>query len=292
MIKEIKAKLRHLSKNNDTIKKIINILIYLRRRRHRLSKWLVKASENSYRCKKLVVKVATVIWWKHVKHLKREINLCFEKSLANKVSNNKYDVELIHDIIYCNLAYGFMPDEYIMFKLENKSPNKRKEFISNRDRYDYCYYLNDISDKHIFYDKFRTAEVFGDYYCRDIIKVENEKDFDAFKMFANKHSQLVLKPSSSSSGRGVRLIDVKKYETVEKIFDKIISTGIKFVVEEPMSLPKPGEVKQIAAFSTRFLFPAIYPPEGASPPPGFLMSEPAIKSAPTSLGSFFSTNSP
>lgn len=35
-----------------------------------------------------------------------------------------------------------------------------------------------------------------------------------------------------------------------------------------------------------------YNPYFARPPPGFLMSDPAIKSAPTSIGSFVSTNSP
>ena len=35
-----------------------------------------------------------------------------------------------------------------------------------------------------------------------------------------------------------------------------------------------------------------YPPVGAIPPPGFLISEPAIRSAPTERGSCFSTNSP
>jgi hypothetical protein len=36
----------------------------------------------------------------------------------------------------------------------------------------------------------------------------------------------------------------------------------------------------------------MYPPVGAIPPPIFLINDPAIKSAPTSVGSIMSINSP
>ena len=41
-----------------------------------------------------------------------------------------------------------------------------------------------------------------------------------------------------------------------------------------------------------FAVPAIYPPVGAIPPPMFLIKDPATKSAPTSVGSIISINSP
>ena len=54
----------------------------------------------------------------------------------------------------------------------------------------------------------------------------------------------------------------------------------------------PGAVKRQAAASTNSAFPAKYPPAVAIVPPGFLMSDPAIKSAPTAVGSRSSINSP
>ena len=50
---------------------------------------------------------------------------------------------------------------------------------------------------------------------------------------------------------------------------------------QPHSPPMPGAVSRMAAPSTRSRRPAIYPPVGASPPPGFLMREPTTRSAPT-----------
>ena len=60
----------------------------------------------------------------------------------------------------------------------------------------------------------------------------------------------------------------------------------------PPSEPIPGAVSLTAERSTRSSFPAIYPPASTIPPPAFFINEPAIKSAPTSVGSLVSTNSP
>ena len=60
----------------------------------------------------------------------------------------------------------------------------------------------------------------------------------------------------------------------------------------PTSLPNPGEVNLSAASSTNSFLPAIYAPFGAIPPPKFFISEPTMTSAPKSVGSIFSTNSP
>jgi hypothetical protein len=48
----------------------------------------------------------------------------------------------------------------------------------------------------------------------------------------------------------------------------------------PISRPVPGVVRRYEQLSTRSRRPAMYPPVGATPPPGFLISEPAIRSAP------------
>ena len=57
-------------------------------------------------------------------------------------------------------------------------------------------------------------------------------------------------------------------------------------------MPVVGVVKRAAMRSMARLVPAIYPPVGAIPDPGFLMSDPMMTSAPTSVGSCRSVNSP
>ncbi|OQB72603.1 MAG: hypothetical protein BWX90_00829 [bacterium ADurb.Bin132] len=59
----------------------------------------------------------------------------------------------------------------------------------------------------------------------------------------------------------------------------------------PTSAPMPGAVTLVAILETRLLFPTIYPPVKANPPPGFFISEPTERSAPAWHGSFSEQNS-
>ena len=43
----------------------------------------------------------------------------------------------------------------------------------------------------------------------------------------------------------------------------------------PRCDPSPGAVRRVAASSTRSLLPTTYPPDGAMPPPGFFIRDPA-----------------
>ena len=60
----------------------------------------------------------------------------------------------------------------------------------------------------------------------------------------------------------------------------------------PSSFPIPGAVRVFAQYSIKSFLPEIYPPVIAIPPPRFLIKEPAIISAPISIGSLISVNSP
>ena len=91
------------------------------------------------------------------------------------------------------------------------------------------------------------------------------------------------------------------FEAKEKVIADAVTVGARknpwkkevFRLREgPISLPRPGQVILYEAFSTYSFFPQIYPPLGARPPPGFLINDPTIKSAPRSVGSIFSANSP
>ena len=62
--------------------------------------------------------------------------------------------------------------------------------------------------------------------------------------------------------------------------------------DAPTSFSSPGVVSLAAHLDIHSADPQIYPPIGARPPPGFLIREPTIISAPTSDGSIVSTNSP
>lgn len=136
------------------------------------------------------------------------------------------------DILFCCFAYGFMPDEYFVYELQNKTGKDRKSYISDRDRYLLVYRMNDIIDMDIYLDKFRTYQHFIQYYKRDAVGIRKKSDKTKFLDFIKKHPVFVQKNVSLSRGKSVALVDINnvKYEP-EEYFRRLISEG-EFILEE------------------------------------------------------------
>jgi len=77
---------------------------------------------------------------------------------------------------------------------------------------------------------------------------------------------------------------INAHGTSTEINDKFETASIKLTFG--------ADAYKIPISSTKSFLPTIYPPVNARPPPGFLINEPAIISAPTSVGSLVSINSP
>lgn len=156
------------------------------------------------------------------------------------VYKNRKDLETIkNDMLFCRLAYGFEPDEYLCFGLENLHKDQRMEWISDLDRYLYIFAMNNLKDSQILNNKARTYEFFRKYYGREAIGIKTEKDFVKFKKFLNNHPEFVKKKVSEGMGRSVAL--VKAYDIdAYKYFSSLISAG-EHILEERI---KQSEVMQ------------------------------------------------
>jgi hypothetical protein len=55
--------------------------------------------------------------------------------------------------------------------------------------------LNRLEDAHILNNKWETYCLFREYYGRDVIKIETEKDYPVFRDFVNKYIEFVVKPT-------------------------------------------------------------------------------------------------
>lgn len=132
--------------------------------------------------------------------------------------------ELRKKVLFTCLAYGFMPDEFFAFGLEYKSNEERRSYISNRERDNYIYELNDIIDIDIFWDKYKTYEKFKKYYHREAICIEKQSDYERFDKFIEKHPVFVVKNVRLSKGDSVKLIDSNTCgKTHRQLFDMLIS---------------------------------------------------------------------
>ena len=113
-----------------------------------------------------------------------------------------------NDMRFAYLAYGFLPDEYLCYDLEGKSFEERSSFISDSDRYEVVYGVNDIAVMQTLLNKVRTFEALQQYYRRDGLVVRGARDADALVRFAAKHPEFVLKNPCASRGAGVSLVSL------------------------------------------------------------------------------------
>ena len=143
------------------------------------------------------------------------------------------DEKTLIDLLFSFFSYGFNPDEFLSFGLSERSFAERKQYISNRDTNKIVYSLNDIVDIDIFYDKWRTYELFKSYYQREAICIETHQDLQAFYTFVQKHPKFVKKEVRLSKGNSVSLVDSNEASDLKGLFNEMIKVG-KTILEEPI----------------------------------------------------------
>ena len=128
------------------------------------------------------------------------------------------------------LAYGFAPDEYIYYKLNDRTLDEKKAYITDLDRKMMQYIMSDFKDLQYVFDKAATYEKFGKYYKREEISIATKADFDKFVEFAKKHDFLVIKEVSNSCGQGIT-IEKSERDNLQNQFSRILLRG-KCSIEE------------------------------------------------------------
>lgn len=174
------------------------------------------------------------------------------KKAKIKFSDKEYDENRIYMLFDC-LAYGFAPDEYMFYKLKEKSAEEKKTYVTNLDRTMLQYIMSDFKDLIYVFDKSATYEKLGKYYKRDQISISSKKDYENFKAFALKHNELVIKQVSMSSGQGIQ-IEKSDVDNLEQQFLAILSRGKssieeKIIQSEKMSCFNESSVNTIRVIS-------------------------------------------
>lgn len=190
----------------------------------------VQKAEQSLDYKIESIEKYSKCWKKVFDETNKKIDELFE---SVQMYSEKKDLDKIRqDMLFCKIAYGFQPDEYMFYDLENKNYYERKAYVSDAERYIYTYTMGDISDIQTFLDKTNTYKRFAPYYKREAIVVTKSSKYDEFKEFVQRHPQFVCKKACASRGSGVELIDVNKCgKTEEELFKSIVSKG-KHLLEE------------------------------------------------------------
>lgn len=160
-----------------------------------------------------------------------ELNKVYHRSPLSKRPGLDEEA-LKEDILFWHFAYGFTFQEYASYQFDDKAPEERRLFLSDRDCACLCYDLNDLEARMVLADKTATYERFKPYFDREAITISEYADLEKFLSFLKRHERFVKKDAFESCGRSVELIDLEKVPTPPKeLFETWISQG-KTILEE------------------------------------------------------------
>lgn len=196
-----------------------------------LSEADVLKGESSDAEKQKVVEKCKEKWPTAVNRINKEIDSVLQFIPFCKLK--KDDLNIVReDMIFKYFAYGFQPNEYFSFRLDKKTSEQTKEFISGRLRMKFRCQMNNILQAYIFNDKAKTYELFKEYYHREVVTIEKSDDFEKFKKFVERYPAFVKKQVYLAQGQSVDLVNINEIEQSEKdYFDSLIYIG-KHILEE------------------------------------------------------------
>lgn len=156
--------------------------------------------------------------------------------LRQEISEEEHD-RLVIDMIYSLHRFGCSFEAYFWFDYPKLNTVGRAAFITDKVRYYLYNKLNLESNYSLFRNKAETYKVFGDYYKRRLIKVQDDEDYEVFVSFANAVGRFMVKQIDGDSGRGAKIIDVRDYHTLREVFAEIRSMGTaileELIVQDP-----------------------------------------------------------
>lgn len=142
---------------------------------------------------------------------------------------NKHKIIRYIDMVYCIAKYGALSDDYISLKFFEKSKRERAEYITsgNKRLFYRSFYDDDarntLSNKNLFSTRYK------EFVTRDWIYTENVS-IEEVREFICKHGDVVVKPTNSTWGMGISVVNSSK---TEEIIDKI-KQGEHFMIEEKL----------------------------------------------------------
>lgn len=227
----LKEKMRELCPNYLPLRRLLARIKIDQYERYLISTEDKKRGEINAQERESIVSRYSAKWPRYIASVNKKIDELFKAAPAYK---ERPDLESIRvDMLFCRLAYGFQPNEYLSFKLETKSAKEREKYVSDIDRWRYIYKMNDSIDYIVLGDKAKTYEAFKNYFGRDAISIENEKDYALFCEFVMKYPIFVKKEVFKARGESVSLVNIADADDskLKEIFHSMISQG-KHILEE------------------------------------------------------------
>ena len=108
------------------------------------------------------------------------------------------------DALWANVRYGVTPNQYIGFRIYEKSSLERAEFYTHRQHKRFEAALNDPKYYDTFWDKEKFNAAFKDFIHRDWLYCADATEGE-IQQFLDGHKKIMVKPTSASSGKGIHV---------------------------------------------------------------------------------------
>lgn len=142
------------------------------------------------------------------------------------------------DMVSCMFQYGASYEEYLFYDFLHKKDKKyRGSFVTDLHRFAYFRKCNKYKNQFLFDDKEKTYQLFEKYYGRKLLLLNRDSERDLAD-FIKQSPEIIAKPTNSSCGQGVQLIDTTAFENTKQLLDHLLSTGPCVIEERIIQSPQ------------------------------------------------------
>ena len=195
-----------------------------------------------------------------IQYIKQKLEAC-AKSRPDLTGGRSIE-DIFAIATYDYWQYGIGPTEEFYHEQLGASHEKKRQYITFRERFNYIDYLNKEEDMHLLRNKWHAYQLLKDAYRREVLLLESEQDFPVFEAFCHRHSSFVVKPVGLGMSMGVRKVEVgdadlhtlfnqlfAEMEAINSHFKSAIRGGmlVEEVIEqgEEMALLHPASVNSV-----------------------------------------------
>ena len=195
-----------------------------------------------------------------IQDIKHKLELCAQS--RPDLAGGRSIEEIFAIATYDYWQYGIGPTEEFYHEQLGASHERKRQYITFRERFNYIDYLNKEEDMHLLRNKWHAYQLLKDAYRREVLLLESEQDFPVFEAFCHRHSSFVVKPVGLGMSMGVRKVEVgdadlhtlfnqlfDETEAINSHFKSAISGGVlvEEVIEqgEEMAVLHPASVNSV-----------------------------------------------
>ncbi len=148
------------------------------------------------------------------------------KMVAKK--EDKSYIKLLLQYGYLLTTRGFAFNDYLNYRLYNKTKNQIKDYVSVKDQDKFYEIVSPSAYKGSFSIKSNFMNIFKDYVKRDFIYKDNS--FDEFNDFLNNHEVIIVKPVDGLGGANISKLKTKNIKNRELFYQEMIKNN--YLLEE------------------------------------------------------------